>query len=281
MRQYLDLLEDVLDNGDQRMDRTGTGTLAVFGRQLRFNLQDGFPVVTTKKIHMPSVWHELLWFLRAEEHIRYLQENNVRIWNEWAEGEGYVGPIYGVQWRNWTRQTWDGARDYAHRYDSIGRPDGIDQLATTIERVQKEPTSRRHIVSAWNPAELDQMVLPPCHILYQFFVREGKYLDCQVYQRSADMFLGVPFDIASYATLTHMVAMVTGLEPGELIYVFGDTHIYIDHMIQVATQLRREPKPLPQLHIKRKVTNIDDFKFEDFELVGYDPHPGIKAKVSV
>ena len=267
MRQYLDLLREITCYGALRKDRTGTGTYSLFGRQLRMNLLDGFPALTTKKVNMRAVWHELLWFLRAENHIKYLQENNVHIWDAWAKEDGHVGPIYGVQWRKFKT------------------PDGgyIDQLQTVIDNIKNDPYSRRHIVTAWNPGELDRMALPPCHIMFQFYVRKDVYLDLQVYQRSADIFLGVPFDIASYATLCHMVAFLVGLTPGELIYTFGDVHLYVNHMDQAIEQLSRTPKPLPLFNFKNigGVTKIDDFKFEHFELIGYDPLPPIKAPISV
>jgi thymidylate synthase len=267
MRQYLDLLQYVLDHGVKRQDRTGTGTVSVFGYQMRFNLQDGFPLLTTKKLHFKSIAYELLWFLRGETNVRYLQEHGVSIWNEWADEQGELGPVYGSQWRHWKA------------------PDGrvIDQLASVIEGIRTNPTSRRLVVSAWNPGELDQMALQPCHALFQFYVAEGK-LSCQMYQRSADIFLGVPFNIASYALLTMMVARITGLEPGEFVHTLGDTHLYLNHIEQAKFQLTRQPYPLPQLIInpERKAgDSIDDFHYEDFELCNYQAHPSIKAEISV
>ena len=264
MKQYLDLLQHVLDNGAPREDRTGTGTLSVFGHQMRFDLSEGFPVLTTKKLHLKSIIHELLWFLKGETNVRYLQENGVRIWNEWADKEGELGPIYGYQWRSWPT------------------PHGehIDQISNAIDQIKNNPLSRRIIVSAWNVGQLDEMNLPPCHILFQFYVNDGK-LSCQLYQRSADIFLGVPFNIASYALLTMMMAQVTGLKPGDFVHTVGDAHIYNNHIEQVKLQLTREPYPLPQMKINPEVTSIFDFKYEDFELVGYQAHPHIKGEVSV
>ncbi|RBW69494.1 thymidylate synthase [Bacillus taeanensis] len=264
MKQYLDLCEHILENGVKKEDRTGTGTISVFGYQMRFNLQKGFPVLTTKKLHLRSIIHELLWFLQGDTNIKYLKDNNVRIWDEWADENGNLGPVYGYQWRSWPT------------------PNGesIDQISKLIEQIKTNPDSRRLIVSAWNVADVDNMALPPCHTMFQFYVAEGK-LSCQLYQRSADVFLGVPFNIASYALLTMMVAQVCDLEPGEFIHTFGDTHIYLNHIEQVKLQLTREPKPLPEMKINPKVKNIFDFKFEDFELVGYDAHPHIKGEVSV
>lgn len=264
MKQYHDLCRHILENGVVKEDRTGTGTTSVFGYQMRFNLQEGFPLITTKKLHTRSIIHELLWFISGETNIRYLQENGVRIWNEWADEEGNLGPVYGSQWR------------------SFPRPDGssVDQLAQVIEQIKTNPDSRRLIVSAWNPGQLDEMALPPCHLLFQFYVAGGK-LSCQLYQRSADTFLGVPFNIASYALLTHMVAHVTGLEVGDFVHTLGDAHIYHNHLEQVELQLSRDPRPLPQLKIVRDVSSIESFRFEDFEILGYDPHPHIKGEVSV
>ncbi|MGE6491448.1 MULTISPECIES: thymidylate synthase [unclassified Exiguobacterium] len=264
MKQYHDLCRHILENGVVKEDRTGTGTTSVFGYQMRFNLQEGFPLITTKKLHTRSIIHELLWFISGETNIRYLQENGVRIWNEWADEEGNLGPVYGSQWR------------------SFPRPDGssVDQLAQVIEQIKTNPDSRRLIVSAWNPGQLDEMALPPCHLLFQFYVADGK-LSCQLYQRSADTFLGVPFNIASYALLTHMVAHVTGLEVGDFVHTLGDAHIYHNHLEQVELQLSRDPRPLPQLKIVRDVSSIESFRFEDFEILGYDPHPHIKGEVSV
>jgi len=264
MKQYLDLLQHVLDNGAPREDRTGTGTLSVFGHQMRFDLSEGFPVLTTKKLHLKSIIHELLWFLKGETNIKYLQENGVRIWNEWADENGELGPIYGYQWRSWPTP----------------KGEHIDQISNAIDQIKNNPLSRRIIVSAWNVGQLDEMNLPPCHILFQFYVNDGK-LSCQLYQRSADIFLGVPFNIASYALLTMMMAQVTGLKPGDFVHTLGDAHIYNNHMEQVKLQLTREPYPLPQMKINPEVKSIFDFKYEDFELVGYQSHPHIKGKVSV
>ncbi|BCP54399.1 thymidylate synthase [Kaistia sp. 32K] len=264
MRQYLDLMQHVLDKGVRKEDRTGTGTLSVFGYQMRFDLADGFPLVTTKKAHLKSIIHELLWFIAGETNIRYLKENGVSIWDEWADENGDLGPVYGAQWRSWPA------------------PDGgtIDQLANVIEMIRTKPDSRRLIVSAWNPAEVDDMALPPCHSLFQFYVAEGR-LSCQLYQRSADIFLGVPFNIASYALLTMMVAQVTGLKPGDFVHTFGDAHLYSNHLEQAELQLSRAPKPLPTMKLNPAIQRIEDFRFEDFELVGYDPHPAIKAPIAV
>ena len=264
MKQYHDLLEHVLREGNQKGDRTGTGTLSVFGYQMRFNLQEGFPMVTTKKLHLKSIIHELLWFLKGDTNVGYLQENGVRIWNEWADEEGELGPVYGVQWRSWR-----GA-------------DGVvvDQISQLIENIKHKPNSRRHIVSAWNVADIEKMALPPCHALFQFYVADGK-LSCQLYQRSADLFLGVPFNIASYALLTLMIAQVCELEPGDFVHTFGDAHIYTNHMEQVRLQLSRTPKPLPTMKLNPAVRSIFDFEYKDFELLNYDPHPLIKGKVAV
>jgi thymidylate synthase len=264
MRQYLDLLNHLLQTGSSRTDRTGTGTLSQFGYQMRFNLSEGFPVVTTKKLHLKSIIHELLWFLKGDTNVKYLQENGVKIWDAWADEHGELGPVYGHQWRSWST------------------PDGrvIDQISGLIEQIKTNPASRRLIVNAWNVGELDRMKLPPCHLLFQFYVNDGK-LSCQLYQRSADIFLGVPFNIASYALLTLMVAQVTGLEPGDFVHTFGDAHIYNNHLDQVRLQLTREPFPLPQMKLNPAVTSIFDFKFEDFELVNYQAHPHIKGDVSV
>ena len=264
MRQYLCLMKHVLNHGTKKSDRTGTGTVSVFGYQMRFNLAHGFPLVTTKKCHLKSIIHELLWFLQGDTNIRYLKENGVRIWDEWADEDGNLGPVYGKQWRSWT------ATD--------GRI--IDQISDVIEQIKSNPDSRRLIVSAWNVGELDQMALAPCHILFQFYVSEGK-LSCQLYQRSADIFLGVPFNIASYALLTLMMAQVCGLKPGDFVHTFGDAHLYLNHLEQAELQLSREPRSLPVMHINPDVKNIFDFKFEDFTLEGYDPHPAIKAAVAV
>ncbi len=264
MRQYLDLMRHVKEHGVRKEDRTGTGTLSVFGHQMRFDLRHDFPVVTTKKLHLKSIIHELLWFLRGETNIHYLKEKGVSIWNEWADENGELGPIYGYQWRSWPT------------------PDGrhIDQISQVIEQIKTKPDSRRLIVSAWNVGEIDNMALPPCHAFFQFYVAEGR-LSCQLYQRSADIFLGVPFNIASYALLTLMVAQVTGLQPGEFIWTGGDCHLYSNHLEQVDLQLSREPYPLPQMKLNPEVTSIFDFKYEDFELVGYQSHPAIKAPVAV
>ncbi len=264
MHQYLELCQRVLDEGAVKEDRTGTGTISVFGHQMRFNLQDGFPLITTKKLHLKSIIHELIWFLKGSTNVKYLQDNGVRIWNEWAKEDGELGPIYGYQWRSWPN---------AHG-------EYIDQVKQVIESIKNNPDSRRHIVSAWNVGQLDEMQLPPCHILFQFYVADGK-LSCQLYQRSADLFLGVPFNIASYALLTMMVAQVTGLELGDFVHTLGDVHIYNNHIEQVKLQLSRETRHLPSLHINPDVKNIDNFKYEDFTLSNYDPHPHIKGDISV
>lgn len=264
MKQYLDLLDRVLEEGSDKSDRTGTGTRSVFGHQMRFDLSKGFPVTTTKKLHLRSIIHELLWFLKGDTNIKYLQENKVRIWNEWADKDGNLGPIYGYQWRSWP------SADGQH----------IDQISQIIDSIQNNPNSRRHIVNAWNVSELSKMALPPCHILFQFYVADGK-LSCQLYQRSADIFLGVPFNIASYALLTMMVAQVTGLEPGDFVHTLGDAHIYNNHMDQVKLQLTREPKSLPQMKINPQVKSIFDFTIDDFELVNYEADPSIKGEISV
>ena len=264
MRQYLYLMKHVLEHGTKKSDRTGTGTVSVFGYQMRFNLAQGFPLVTTKKCHLKSIIHELLWFLQGDTNTRYLKENGVSIWDEWADENGDLGPVYGKQWRSWTA------------------PDGhtIDQLSEVIAQIKKNPDSRRLIVSAWNVGELDQMALAPCHAFFQFYVADGK-LSCQLYQRSADIFLGVPFNIASYALLTLMMAQVCGLKPGDFVHTFGDAHLYLNHLEQTKLQLSREPRPLPTMRINPDVKNIFDFKFEDFTLEGYDPHPAIKAPVAI
>ena len=301
MIQYLDLLRHVLEHGKFKADRTGTGTYSVFGAQTRFDLRKDFPVLTTKKLHLRSIIYELLWFLRGERTIRYLQENKVTIWDEWADEKGDLGPVYGKQWRNWVktqsrpRKSSDPSSSQATLFDlgesgdetivtpagpRVRSKHGIDQIATVIEQIKKNPDSRRLIVSAWNVADIDSMALPPCHALFQFYVREGE-LSCQLYQRSADIFLGVPFNIASYALLTLMVAQVCGLKPGDFVHTFGDLHLYANHVEQAKLQLSREPRPLPQMKLNPAVKNIDHFKFEDFELVGYDPHPAIKAPIAV
>ncbi|KZE80391.1 thymidylate synthase [Paenibacillus elgii] len=264
MQKYLDLLQDIMTSGVRKEDRTGTGTISVFGRQLRFDLSEGFPLLTTKKLHIRSILHELLWFLSGDTNIRYLQENGVTIWDEWADENGDLGPVYGSQWRSWPA------------------PDGrsIDQIAKLIEQIKRNPDSRRHLVSAWNPAEVDNMALPPCHYAFQFYVADGK-LSCLFNMRSVDTFLGLPFNIASYAFLTHMVAQQCDLQPGELIWTGGDVHIYANHVEQVKLQLTREPYPLPQLVIKRKPDSLFDYRFEDFEIVGYQSHPAIKAPIAV
>ena len=264
MKPYLDLMRHVLEHGTDKSDRTGTGTRSVFGYQMRFNLQDGFPLLTTKKLHLRSIIHELLWFLRGDTNIKYLRDNNVSIWDEWADENGDLGPVYGYQWRSWPT------------------PDGgsIDQIAKLIDQIKCNPDSRRLIVSAWNPALVDEMALPPCHAMFQFYVAEGK-LSCQLYQRSADIFLGVPFNIASYALLTMMLAQVCGLQAGEFVHTLGDAHLYSNHFEQARLQLTREPRPLPTMTLNPAVDNLFDFKYEDFELSGYDPHPHIKAAVAV
>lgn len=264
MKQYHDLLNHVLTHGNKKEDRTGTGTISVFGYQMRFNLAEGFPLLTTKKVHLKSIVHELLWFLQGSTNIQYLKENGVSIWDEWADANGNLGPVYGYQWRNWPK------------------PDGthIDQIAQVVESIKKNPDSRRLIVSAWNVADVDKMKLPPCHAFFQFYVADGK-LSCQLYQRSADIFLGVPFNIASYALLTMMVAQVCGLKLGDFVHTLGDAHIYLNHMEQVQEQLSRSPRALPSMHINPEVKDIFGFKFEDFTLAGYDPHPAIKAPVAV
>ena len=264
MQQYHQLLQHILDHGVEKGDRTGTGTISVFGYQMRFDLSEGFPLVTTKKLHLRSIIHELLWFLSGDTNIRYLKENGVSIWDEWADEEGNLGPVYGSQWRSWP--TRDG--------------NTVDQITQLIDQIKNNPNSRRLIVSAWNVGEIENMALPPCHAFFQFYVADGK-LSCQLYQRSADTFLGVPFNIASYALLTMMIAQVCDLEPGEFVHTFGDAHLYSNHLEQTELQLSREPRALPQMRINPAVKHIFDFKFEDFELVNYDPHPHIKAAVAV
>lgn len=264
MKQYLDLLRRIKEEGVIKTDRTGTGTKSVFGHQMRFNLADGFPLVTTKKCHLKSIIYELLWFLKGDTNIKYLQENGVRIWNEWADENGDLGHVYGYQWRSWP--------DYKGGH--------IDQISQVIDQIKNNPNSRRLLVSAWNVAEIDEMALPPCHLLFQFYVADGR-LSLQLYQRSADCFLGVPFNIASYSLLLLMVAQVCGLEPGEFVHTTGDTHLYLNHMEQTDLQLSREPRQLPQMRLNPDVKNIFDFKYEDFELINYDPHPHIKGIVAV
>ena len=264
MQQYLDLIQRVMTEGARKSDRTGTGTLSIFGAQLRFDLSEGFPLVTTKKLHLKSIVHELIWFLAGDTNIRYLQDNKVGIWDEWADEHGDLGPVYGKQWRSWAA------------------PDGrtIDQIAWLLKEIKRNPDSRRLIVTAWNPADLDRMALAPCHCLFQFYVAGGK-LSCQLYQRSADVFLGVPFNIASYALLTHMIAQVTGLDAGDFVHSFGDTHLYLNHLEQAELQLARAPRPLPKLKLNPAVKNLFDFSYEDIEIERYDPHPHIKAPVAV
>lgn len=264
MKQYLDLLDRILTEGHKKTDRTGTGTLSVFGNQMRFNLEDGFPLLTTKKLHLKSIIYELLWFLRGDTNVRWLQEHGVRIWNEWADENGELGPVYGHQWRSWP--------DY--------NGGTIDQIQNVIDLIKNHPDSRRMMVSAWNPAEVEQMALPPCHCLFQFYVADDR-LSLQLYQRSADTFLGVPFNIASYALLLQMMAQVTGLKPGEFVHTTGDTHLYLNHLKQARLQLTRTPRPLPTMKINPDVKNLFDFKYEDFELEGYNPYDHIKAEVSV
>jgi len=264
MQPYLDLVRHILDRGARKSDRTGTGTLSVFGSQLRFNLGEGFPLLTTKKLHLRSIIYELLWFLKGETNVRYLNENKVTIWDEWADANGELGPIYGYQWRSWP------AADGRH----------IDQITAVIDEIKRNPDSRRHIVSAWNVADIDKMALAPCHALFQFYVANGR-LSCQLYQRSADVFLGVPFNIASYALLTMMVAQVCGLRAGDFVHTFGDVHLYLNHLEQAREQLGREPRPLPSMTLNPEVKNIFDFKFGDFTLENYDPHPAIKAPIAV
>ncbi len=264
MRTYLDLLQQILDHGVEKGDRTGTGTLSIFGHQMRFELTSGFPLLTTKRLHLKSIVHELLWFLSGSTNVGYLRDHGVTIWDEWADPSGELGPVYGQQWRAWPSR--DGG--------------AIDQIARLVEGLTANPDSRRHIVSAWNPAEIDRMALPPCHALFQFWVARGE-LSCQLYQRSADVFLGVPFNIASYALLTAMVAQVTGLKPGAFVHTLGDAHLYLNHLEQAREQLAREPRALPRLHLNPAVRSIFDFRFEDVTIEGYDPHPAIKAPISV
>lgn len=262
--QYLALVRRILDTGVRKTDRTGTGTLSVFGHQMRFDLAAGFPLLTTKKLHTRSIFGELLWFLRGDTNIAWLHEHGITIWDEWADADGDLGPVYGAQWRSWPT------------------PDGghVDQLATVIDQLRRNPDSRRHVVVAWNPAQVDEMALPPCHMMFQFYVAEGR-LSCQMYQRSADVFLGVPFNVASYALLTHMVAQATGLGVGDFVHTFGDAHLYLNHLDQARLQLTREPRPLPSLRLNAGVDAIDEFELADIEIVGYDPHPVIKAPIAV
>jgi thymidylate synthase len=264
LRQYLDLLAKIRHQGSAKGDRTGTGALSLFGAQMRFDVEDGFPLLTTKKLHVKSIVHELLWFLQGSTNVRYLNEHGVRIWDEWADDRGELGPVYGRQWRSWP------ASDGRH----------IDQIANVVQGLKRDPDSRRHIVSAWNVGELDKMALPPCHCLFQFYVAEGR-LSCQLYQRSADIFLGVPFNIASYALLTLMMAQVTGLKPGEFVHTFGDVHLYLNHLDQADEQLKRAPRALPRMEINPEISSLFDFAYEDFKLIGYDPHPAIRAEVAV
>jgi thymidylate synthase len=264
MRQYLDLLSHVLENGEQKSDRTGTGTISIFGHQMRFNLGEGFPLLTTKKLHLRSIIHELLWFLKGETNIKYLQDNNVTIWDEWADEKGELGPVYGYQWRRWPAQ--DG--------------NNVDQISLALNALKNDPDSRRHVISAWNVGDIDKMALPPCHILFQFYV-SGDKLSCQLYQRSADIFLGVPFNIASYSLLLMMMSQVLELKPYEFIHTLGDAHIYLNHIEQVKLQLTREPRKLPEMKLNPGVKDVFGFKFEDFELINYNPHPHIRGEISV
>lgn len=277
MRQYLDLLKHILEKGEKRQDRTGTGTLGIFGYQMRFNLEEGFPLVTTKQCHLRSIIHELLWFLKGGTNLKYLHDNKVTIWDEWADSNGDLGPIYGFQWRFWGKK-WRPGIDF-----TAGEKNEkfVDQIVELIEGIKKTPFSRRHIVNAWNVAAIPQMALPPCHVLFQFYVSASRRLSCQLYQRSADVFLGVPFNIASYSLFTMMVAQATGLKPGEFVHTFGDAHLYLNHVEQAKLQLSREPRKLPVMKLNKAVESIFDFKFEDFSLTGYDPHPAIKAPISV
>lgn len=263
MKQYLDLMRHILDHGVKKADRTGTGSVSVFGYQMRFNLSEGFPCVTTKKLHLRSIIHELLWFLKGDTNIKYLNENNVTIWDEWADEDGDLGPVYGRQWRSWE-----------------GKSGTVDQISNLVDQIKKNPDSRRLVVSAWNVSEIEKMALPPCHTLFQFYVADGR-LSCQLYQRSADVFLGVPFNIASYALFTMMVAQVCDLQPGDFVHTFGDAHLYLNHLDQARLQLTREPRPLPKMIINNEVRNIFSYRFDDFKLENYDPHPHIKAPVAV
>lgn len=271
MKQYLDMMRHILENGDERADRTGVGTIGVFGHQVIYNLQEGFPLLTTKKLYLKAIIHELLWFLQGDTNIKYLKENGVRIWDEWADENGELGPVYGHQWRNFGHELIDGSIEV----------EGVDQIKDLIDMLKKNPNGRRHIVTAWNPKDIPTQKLPPCHCLFQFNVRKNEFLDCQLYQRSCDSFLGVPFNIASYALLTMMVAQVVGLKPGNFIHTYGDLHIYKNHIEQVKEQLSREPRALPTMKINPEVKDIFGFKFEDFTLENYDPHPAIKAEVAV
>jgi len=273
MKQYLDLMARVREEGVRKPDRTGTGTLSIFGHQMRFDLSEGFPLVTTKKLHVKSIIHELIWFLAGDTNIAYLKANGVRIWDEWADENGDLGPVYGRQWRSWAAPKGEGP-------SSPGPGRSIDQIAEVVATLKSDPDSRRMIVSAWNPADLEKMALAPCHCLFQFYVTEGR-LSCQLYQRSADVFLGVPFNIASYALLTMMMAQVAGLEPGDFVHTFGDAHLYVNHLDQADEQLKRTPRPLPRMEINPEVREITGFKFEDFKLLGYAPHPHIAAPVAV
>jgi thymidylate synthase len=278
LEQYLGLLSHVLETGEKREDRTGTGTLSVFGYQMRFDLGRGFPLVTTKKCHVRSILHELLWFLQGNTNLEYLHANKVTIWDEWADEKGDLGPVYGFQWRNWGAD-WAPASQGGPK-ERPGVP-VVDQMARLVEDIRKNPYSRRHIVSAWNVSDLGRMALPPCHVLFQFYVHKDGRLSCQLYQRSADIFLGVPFNIASYATLLLMVAQVTGLKPGMFVHTLGDAHLYLNHLEQAKLQLTREPRPLPRLTLNPAVKSLFEFKYEDFKLEGYDPHPAIAAEISV
>lgn len=279
MREYLNLLQHILEHGEKRSDRTGTGTLSVFGHQTRYDLRAGFPLVTTKKLHVKSIFHELLWFLSGDTNINYLKENGVSIWNEWANEQGDLGPVYGYQWRRFGERTVDVKT--ADGQVLQAKLDGVDQISQLIHDIKSNPQSRRLMVSAWNPVDVPNMALPPCHSLFQFYVSSDGGLSCQLYQRSADVFLGVPFNIASYALLVHMVAHVCNLQPKDFVHTIGDAHLYLNHVEQAQMQIARESRPLPQLKINREVKSIFDFKFEDFTIEGYDPHPSIKAPIAV